>query len=196
MSTWIMIDKESNKDIDSRQETRRCFQLLSSRVSIPELLVSCQQQPDNDDEDGSCESAATILGTPFLHRCERGDVPSLRGIERCAREFRRVFSTSCIVYLAPFTRLLAGIDYLAITVFRIVRGHSCLSVVPFSPFLSPVMAPTPRPLSLTPSFSPCSRPLVLFFSILARSSAPLRPTRSLQEFFAQQRAYRYGIMQR
>jgi len=65
----------------------------------------------------------------------KSGVPPLAGsggIERCAREFRRVSGTSCIVYLAPFTRLLAGIDYLAITVFRIVRGHSCLSLS--SPF--------------------------------------------------------------
>lgn len=123
---------------------------------------------------GRAAASGAVLGTPFLHPAVSGTflLPA-SGIERCAREFRRVFSTSCIVYLAPFTRLLAGIDYLAITVFRIVRGHSCLSVVPFSPFLSPVMAlrlfvlPPPRP----------ARPLVFFLSVLARSSAPLRSGR-------------------
>lgn len=150
-------------------------------------------------DDGSC---TPILGT-FSSSLLRAAFP-LRG----SREFRRVFSTSCIVYLAPFARLLAGIDYLAITVFRIVRGHSCLlSAVPFSPFLSPVMAPrllvvflsvpalpSPPPLFLSPYLS------VYLLFILFLSFWPEAPrrssTRSLQEFFAQQRAYRYGIMQR
>lgn len=181
-----------------------CFQLLSFQdISLSRnFLASCQpivrqQRPRT--------AAAREPYTAWRYSERRavsssllaGYVPSsLRGIERCAREFRRVFSTSCIVYLAPFTRLLAGIDYLAITVFRIVRGHSCLSVVPFSPFLSPVMAPAPRLPPLSSPFFPIlppllpARPLILFLAVLARSSAPLRPTRSLQEFFAQQRAYR------
>jgi len=126
---------------------------ISRHLFIPELfsIVSTHSQTTTNEESRTAAArelhcTAAILGTAVSSSLWAGYVPSFlsaHGIERCAREFRRVFSTSCIVYLAPFTRLLAGIDYLAITVFRIVRGHSCLSVVPFSPFLSPVMAPAP-----------------------------------------------------
>lgn len=100
------------------------------------------------------------------------------------------------MYLAPFTRLLAGIDYLAITVFRIVRDHSLAS--PRRPLFTFSLSGNGSGSSL--SFSPTSVPPPLSFSLILSRFGPelraLRPTRSLQEFFAQQRAYRYGIMQR
>lgn len=176
------------------------FQVSSfqERNMILELFIIMSMTVDNE-HDGN--GAVLRYAKRFFHRIAESAAYLLLGrregggIERCAREFRRVSGTSCIVYLAPFTRLLAGIDYLAITVFRIVRGHSCfLRLVPFSPFLSPVMAPAPRCLSprICPSLS-LSLVLSRFGLELLRA---LRSTRSLQEFFAQQRAYRYGIMQR